>query len=62
MKAYISTSEKKPPIIVLTSVLEGEYSRKNFAIFMDNLDQDMTKFHSYPKTRDLWRNQDEAPF
>lgn len=61
MKAYISTSEEKPPIIVLTSVLEGEYSRKSFAIFMDNLDQDMTKFHSYPKTRDLWRNQDEAP-
>ena len=62
IKAYIVTNENKPPIIALTSVLEGEYSRKNFAIFMDNIDYDMTKFNSYPKTHDMWRNEGEIPF
>lgn len=59
MKAFISTHENKPPLIILNLVLEGEYSRKNFAIFLDNIDYEMTKFHSYPKTRDLWQAQSE---
>lgn len=62
MKAYISTSENNLPIIILNSVLEGGYSRQSFAIFMDNIDYEMTNFKSYPKTRDMWRNQDEVPF
>lgn len=62
IKTYIITYENKPPIIALNSVLAGEYSRKNFAIFMDNIDYDMTKFHSYPKTQDMWRNEGEIPF
>lgn len=61
MKAYISTDENQPPIIILNSVLKGEYSRQSFAIFMDNLDYEMTNFNSYPKTRDIWRNQSEVP-
>jgi hypothetical protein len=59
MKACIRGVEDGKPYIVLTSVLEGDYSRKNFAIFLENLDQDMDQFHSYPKTRDMWRTQDE---
>lgn len=62
IKAYIVTNENKPPIIALNSVLAGEYSRKNFAIFMDNIDYDMTKFHSYPKTHDMWCSEGEIPF
>jgi hypothetical protein len=61
-KTYINIYENKPHIIVLNSVLEGEYSRQNFAIFMDNIGHDMIKFHSYPKTHDIWLTQDEAPF
>lgn len=56
VKAHISAFEDSPPIIVLTSVLEGEYSRQSFAIFLDNIDYDMKKFHSYPKTDDMWSN------
>ncbi len=62
MKAHIVTSENNSPIIILNSVLEGEYSRQSFANFMDNIDYEMTQFKSYPKTRDMWRNQDEVPF
>lgn len=62
MKANIITYENKPPIISLNSVLAGNYSKQNFAIFMDNIEHDMAKFHSYPKTRDMWRTEDEAPF
>ena len=64
MKAYIISHDSKPPIIILNSVLEGEYSRQNFAIFMDNIEQDMRKFHSYPKTQELWRSdmEDEILF
>ncbi|MEH1842909.1 MAG: DNA mismatch repair protein [Nostoc sp.] len=54
VKAYIRVFEDNSPIIVLTSVLEGEYSRHSFAIFLDNIDYDMRKFHSYPKTLDIW--------
>ncbi|BAY48929.1 hypothetical protein SAMD00079811_65580 [Scytonema sp. HK-05] len=56
VKAHICSFEDSPPIIVLTSVLEGEYSRQSFAIFLDNIDYDMKKFHSYPKTPDMWGN------
>lgn len=60
MKVHIDTHENEPPIVVLNSVLEGKYSRKNFAIFWDNIDYDMRKFHSYPKTRDMWRTESEC--
>lgn len=59
MKACIRRSDEENPFIMLTSVLEGEYSRKNFAIFLDNIQQDMTQFHSYPKTVDIWQDQDD---
>ena len=63
IKAYISTRENKPPIIILNSVHEGEYSRQSFANFIDNIEYDMSSFHSYPKTRDIWHSQDnEIPF
>lgn len=50
MKIYINTHENKPTIVILNSVLEGEYSRKNFTIFLDNIDCDMRQFYSHPKT------------
>jgi hypothetical protein len=59
IKACIRGVEDRRPFIALTSVLEGDYSRKNFAIFLDNLEQDIDQFHSYPKTRDMWRPQDD---
>ena len=59
MKVCIRGVEDGKPFVTLNSVLEGEYSRKNFAIFLDNIDQDMSKFHSYPKTSDIWFTQDE---
>ena len=59
MKVCVRGVEDGKPFLLVNSVLEGEYSRKNFAIFLDNIDQDLNKFHSYPKTRDIWRTQDE---
>lgn len=59
MKVHIDSNENEPPIVILSSVLEGEYSRKNFAIFLDNIYYDMSKFYSYPKTRDMWRTESE---
>lgn len=60
IKAFISTQENQPPIILLRAVFEGEYNRQRFAIFLDNIDCDMRKFHSYPKTHDMWRTQSEC--
>lgn len=60
MKIYIHKYENELPIMILNSVLEGEYSRKNFAIFLDNIDCDMRKFHSYTKTHDMWRTESEC--
>ena len=62
IKACIRTVENKAPYVVLNSVLAGEYSRQSFAVFLDNIDYDMNKFHSYPKTRDIWRVSDDIPF
>jgi hypothetical protein len=57
LKVHIDTHENEPPILVLHSVLEEEYSRQNFAIFLDNIECDMKKFHSYPKTIDIWSTE-----
>lgn len=59
MKAYIREANDGTPFIILSSVLEGDYNRKNFAIFLENIDQDLDKFHSYPKTRDIWKSQED---
>lgn len=59
LTACIRGVEERKPYVIFTSVLEGEYSRKNFAIFLENIYEDMGKFSSYPKTRDIWQGQDE---
>lgn len=61
-KVHIDTHKNEPPIIVLNSVLEGEYNRQKFAIFLDNIEWDMRKFHSYPKTIDMWSTESEYSF
>lgn len=60
MKAAIRGVEDRKPYIMLTSVCEGEYNRKNFSIFLDNIEQDMNQFHAYPKTRHIWGSKDEG--
>jgi hypothetical protein len=57
MKACICNIEERDPFVMLTSVLEGAYDRKNLAIFLDNINQEMDQFYSYPKTRDMWQAQ-----
>ena len=58
MKACVRGMEDLRPYIILSSVLEGDYSRKNFAIFLENLYHDLELFHDYPKTVDLFRSRD----
>lgn len=58
MKACITGVETGKIFITLSSVIEGDYNRKNFAIFLDNIDNDMVHFHSLPQTRNIWDIQD----
>ncbi len=58
MKAYIGGMEDLQPYIILSSVLEGDYSRKNFAIFLENLHHDLELFHKHSRANDLFRSRD----
>ena len=58
MKICIRGIEDGKPFIMLTSVIEGAYDRKNFAIFLENINEDMNQFHAHPKTRDLYETND----
>ncbi len=58
MKAYIGGIEDLRPYIILSSVLEGDYSRKNFAIFLENLHHDLELFHKHFRANDLFKSKD----
>mgnify|MGYP002777119335 CR=1 FL=1 len=58
-KAFIRTFDDGTPALVLSSVLEGDYSRQNFAVFLDNIEDDMKQFNAYPKTGAIWSTQSE---
>lgn len=59
IKACVRTFDNNPPALFLTSVFEGDYNRQNFAVFLENVYEDMDKWANYPKTVDMWRSPDE---
>ncbi|BAU09958.1 hypothetical protein LEP3755_04350 [Leptolyngbya sp. NIES-3755] len=59
MKAYVRIFDDNPPALFFTSVFEGDYNRQNFAVFLENIYEDMDKWANYLKTADLWRSPDE---
>lgn len=62
LKAHIATNEHRAHRLRLKSVFLGKYSKQNFAIFMNKIEVEMEKFHSYPKTSDMLATEDEVSF
>jgi hypothetical protein len=54
MKASVRPFSEGGFYICMDSVLEGSYDRKNFSIFLDNIEHDMHAFNDYIKTNDIF--------
>jgi hypothetical protein len=58
-KAYIHVPEgKQPPLLSISSVLEGDYDRKNFSIFLDNLEEDLRSFEEHPASLEIFGGEE----
>lgn len=66
MKACVLEFADGGYFIRLESFLEGGYDRRNFSIFLDNLERDLGIFRDYLKTGSIFspdeEGQDESPF
>ncbi|WP_017302411.1 YbjN domain-containing protein [Nodosilinea nodulosa] len=59
MKACVSSFTEGGYFLCMDSVLEGGYDRRNFSIFLDNIERDLNVFNDYIKTKDVFC-QDEG--
>lgn len=60
MRAWVYATEEDSYCLFIDSVLEGSYDRKNFSIFLDNIEHDIRIFHTYPKTYDMFAEDEQA--
>ncbi len=60
IKACIRIISDSPPWLFLTSVYEGEYSRQNFSVFIENIHEDMDKYNRHFKTIEMWKEHEES--
>lgn len=54
LRACVSSFSDGGYYLRLESVLEGDYDRRNFSIFLDNIERDLDVFNSYIKTKDMF--------